>query len=177
MTSEPRSVSHTELPAAPAPPPPSAPGESVQMRVGAQVEPAVVRTAAEAAVKHNTFPSRPGYSRAMTSLETHLHVEAWVKNTTYAKNVWLDLHVYESEAAPVHRATLPLSYARPAGDGGDVFVLDAPVYQGLVATPGSVTLRPDARIVQYRLYSELEGTLYTDGVLHRCELRPDSASG
>ena len=180
MPIDPRPARQTKPAEPPAPllPTPEPPEEeSVRMRAGALVDTSVIRTDSDAAVKHNTFPSRPGYPRAMTSIETHLHVEAWVKNTTYAKNVWVDVHVFESEAEPVHRATLPLAYARPAGDSGDVFVLDSPVFQGLVATPGSVTLRPDARVVQYRLYSELDGTVYTDGVLHRCELRADSASG
>jgi hypothetical protein len=181
MPSDPRPARQPEPADPPVPllPPEATPeaSEPVRPRTGAVVDTTVVRTESDAAVKHNTFPSRPGYPRAMTSLETHLHVEAWVKNSTYAKNVWVDVHVFESHAEPVHRATLPLSYARPAGDGGDVFVLDTALYQGLVATPGSVTLRPDARLVQYRLYGELDGTVYTDGVLHRCELRPDSASG
>ena len=37
--------------------------------------------------------------------------------------------------------------------------------------------RPDARRVQYRVYAELDGRVYTDGVLHECLLKPDSASG
>ena len=159
------------------PPAPSTPADSVRARDGAVVDETIVRTASDAAVKHNIFPSRPGYPSGMTNLQTHLHVEAWVKNTTYAKNAWVDVHVYETEGTPVHTATLPLSYSRPAGDGGDLFMLDTQLYQGLVATPGSVTLRPDVRVVQYRLYCELDGTVYTDGVLHRCELRSDTASG
>ena len=64
----------------------------------------------------------------------------------------------------------------PAGDGGDLFVHDGQLYQGTVATQGSVTPRPDARLVQYRLYVELNGELFTDGVLHHCDLKPDSST-
>ena len=177
MLSDAHPVSPADAADAPAQPPPLPPPESVAIREEAVIEPATVRTAADAAVKHNTFPSRPGYPSGMTSLETHLHVEAWVKNTTYTKHVWVDVHVLEAGNTLVHTATLPLTYSRPAGDGGDIFVLDAPVYHGLVATPGSVELRPDVRRVQYRLYAELAGTVYTDGVLHQCVLRPDYASG
>lgn len=152
------------------------PAGSVSPRAGAVTDEAMIRTAADAAVKHNLFPSRPGYPSGMTSLETHLHVEAWVRNTAYEKHVWVDVHLFEAGDAPVHAATIPLAYTQPAGDGGDLFVLDAPLYQGLIATPGSVTPRPDVRVVQYRLYGQVGGTVYTDGVLHRCELRADHAS-
>ena len=128
------------------------------------------------AVKQNMFTSRPGYAHSMTNMQTHLHVEAWVENTTYTKHVWVDVHVFARDDALVHAATFPLGYARPAGDGGDLFVLESTIYQGLVATPGSVELRPDARLVQYRLYGELDGQVFTDGLLHECALRADSAS-
>jgi hypothetical protein len=173
----------TRVPTAFGPPEPSAvvaptaPAPSVSLRVGALEDDSVVRMAEDAAVKQNTFTSRPGYPSGMALWETHLHVEAWVRNTTYAKYVWVDVHVLAYDGALVRSETLPLRYARPAGDGGDVFVLDSVLYEGSVATPGSVTPRPDVRVVQYRLYCELEGRVYTDGLLHRCELRPDAASG
>ena len=33
--------------------------------------------------------------------------------------------------------------------------------------------RPEARKVQYRLYAEMNGALYTDGILHGHELSED----
>jgi hypothetical protein len=149
----------------------------VSPRDGAVVDPALLRVLQDGAVKYNTFPSRSGYPSGMANLRTHLHIEAWVKNTTFAKHVWVDTHVCTQEGDLVHSETLPLSYARPAGDGGDVFTLDSALYQGLIATPGSVSPRPDARTIQYRVYVKLDGQVFTDGEVHECYLKPDAVSG
>jgi hypothetical protein len=45
---------------------------------------------------------------------------------------------------------------------------------GLTATPGSVSPRPNAWLVQYRLYYAVEGSLYTDAILHQLELGDDA---
>lgn len=156
--------------------PTAEPVSSVSQRSDAEVDPECVRVLQDGAVKYNTFPSRAGYPSGMANLRTHLHVEAWVRNTTFAKNVWADVHVYTHDGALAHSETLPLQYTRPAGDGGDVFTLDSALYQGARATPGSVDLRPDARVIEYRLYSQLEGRTITDGTLHTCYLKPDFAS-
>jgi hypothetical protein len=149
----------------------------VSPRVGVAEDRAAIRVAGDAAVKHNTFPSRPGYPSGMAHWQTHLHVEAWVKNTAYAKTVWADVHVFGHDGALVHSETFPFVYERPAGDGGDVFRFDGVVYEGAIAAGGSVTPRPDVRLVQYRLYGEVGGRVVSDGRLHECELRPDAASG
>jgi len=149
----------------------------VSPRAGAAVDATLLRLRDEAAVKHNTFPSRPGRPSGAAHWQTHLHVEAWVRNTTFAKHVWADVHVFGHDGALVASVTLPLVYERPAGDGGDVFRLDHAVYEGATATPGSVAPRPDVRRVQFRLYCELEGRVVTDGVAHDCVLRPDAVSG
>jgi hypothetical protein len=88
----------------------------------------------------------------------------------------VDVHVFAHDGSVVHAETLPLSFAHSAEVGGDVFVLDAEIYQGSVATPGSVDPKPDARRVHYRLYAELDGRLFTDGILHRCMLKSDAGS-
>jgi hypothetical protein len=155
---------------------PAEPTRSVEPRAGALGDETVVRLSGDAAVKRNTFPSHPGYPSGMADLQTRLHVEAWVRNSSYAKNVWVDVHVFAHDGSLVNAETLPLSYTHAAGDGGDVFVLDAEVYHGSTATPGSVDPRPDARTVHYRLYAELEGQLFSDGVVHRCTLASDAVS-
>ena len=160
-------------------PPPAGPGRAappVSEREGAERVPGAVRVIADAAVKHNTFPSRPGYPSGMAHWETHLHVEAWVPSAPRATNVWLDLHVFGHDGALVHSETLRLDHTRPAGDGGEVFELDRVVYEGATATPGSVTPRPDVRRVQYRLYCERDGGPVTDGRLYECALKPDVSS-
>ena len=155
---------------------PSTSPPSVAPRFASIVDPAVVQLSDEAAVKINAFPNRSGYASGMSSLQTHLHVEAWLKNLTYAKNVWIDVHVLGEGGALLHAETLALRYARPAGDGGDFFVLDCLLYHGSVATEGSVEPRPDARTVQYYLYGEMGGHVFTDDVVHVCVVRPDYES-
>ena len=93
-----------------------------------------------------------------------------------ATRVWADVHVAGHDGSVVHHATLPLERERRV-DGGTVFTVDAPLYQGLVATPGSVNPRPDARAVQYRVYAERDGRVVTDGLVHMCYLRSDAVSG
>ena len=152
------------------------PARAVSPRAGATVDPALLRVRDAAAVKHNTFPSRSGHPSGMAHWQTHLHVEAWVRNATYAKQLWADVHVFGHDGGLVASETCTLVYERPAGDGGDVFRLDCAVYEGTTATPGSAMPRPDVRVVQYRLYAELDGKVYTDGVLHDCLLKADVVS-
>lgn len=147
--------------------------DAVAPRDDARTDPTRLRLRDTAAVKHNTFTSRPGYARSGAHWQTHLHAEAWVPNAAYEKRVWADVHVFGHDGALVARHTVPLAYARPAGDGGDLFQLDQVVYEGATATPGSVTLRPDVRLVQFRLYVDCDGELVTDGVAHTGVLRAD----
>lgn len=149
---------------------------SVRSRAGATVDETTIRMAGEAAVKQNTFPSRPGYSSGSAHWQTHLHLEAWVRNATFAKRLWADVHVFAHDGTLVSSETCPLVYERPAGDGGDLFQLDCVVYEGTTATPGSAEPRPDVRLVQYRLYGEMGGELFTDGLVHECVLRSDVIS-
>jgi hypothetical protein len=146
------------------------------LRYEALAAPEIVRLTDAAAVKVNAFPNHPGRPSSARNLETHLHVEAWVRNDTFTKHVWLDAHVISDHGEIIARGTWPLRYERPAGDGGDVFVFDAVVFQGSIATPGSVTPRPDARHVAFRVYAEMNGRVHTDARAHRCHLLPDQSS-
>ncbi len=152
------------------------PAQHVSPRAGATVDADVVQLREEAAVKHNTFPSWSGHASGGAHWQTHLHVAAWVQNTTYAKSLWADVHVFAHDGTLVSSETCAFTYERPAGDGGDVFVLDCAVYEGATVTPGSATPRPDARVVQYRLYCALGDSVFTDGVLHECLLKSDIIS-
>jgi hypothetical protein len=155
---------------------PDEPTQPVSVRAGAVLDPASVRLSSDAAVKHNTSAGRPGYPSATTHWQTHLHVEVWVRNTSFTKHVWADAHVFGHDGALVQQGTFALAYARPAGDGGDLFQLDQAVYEGATATPGSAGPRPDVRSVQYRLYYQCDDRVLTDGILHDCRLRSDTVS-
>jgi hypothetical protein len=152
------------------------PTQPVSARAGAILDPVSLRLTSDAAVKHNTAAGRPGYPSATTHWQTHLHVEAWVRNASFAKHVWVDAHVFGHDGALVEQGTFALAYARPAGDGGDLFQLDQAVHEGATATPGSAEPRPDVRAVQYRLYYQCDDRVLTDGILHHCQLRSDTVS-
>jgi hypothetical protein len=155
--------------------PASIPAQSVAYRWGAIPSVETVNVFSEAAVKKNVFPALPhGGPPAGTDLRTRLFVQAWVRNLSFTKYVWVDVHVFDVYDALIHSETFPLEYLAPAGGEGDFFVIDRPVYQGSVATPGSVSPRPDARKLQYRLYFETEGRLYSDAVLHQHPLPEDA---
>jgi hypothetical protein len=158
--------------------PPASPDAAppVSPRAGAGVDPTKLRVSDDAAVKHNTFPSWSGHPSGRAHWQTHLHVEAWVQNTTYAKHLWADVHVFGHDGALVASQTCAFEYGRPAGDGGDLFRLDCAVYEGTTVTPGSAERRPDVRRVQYRVYCELDGRVFTDGLLHECLLHSDVVS-
>jgi hypothetical protein len=155
---------------------PAAPTQPVRDRAGSIVDPAALRLTSAAAVKHNTSASRPGYASATSRWRTHLHVEAWVRNASFTKRVWADAHVFANDGALVGSGTFALAYARPAGDGGDLFQLDAAMHEGPTTTPGSAEPRCDVRAVQYRLYYQYDDRVLTDGILHDCQLRSDSVS-
>jgi hypothetical protein len=147
-----------------------APTDAVILREGAVVARGVVNVVGEGAVKSNTFPDPAGQG---TRLETRLVVVAWVRNDAFAKSVWMDVHVFDPDNRVIEAKTAPLEYAGPSEGRGDLFEFDRVIYLGSVASPGSMSRRPEARKVQYRLYAEMNGKLYTDGVLHGHELSED----
>ena len=146
------------------------PTDAVILREGAIVARGVVNVVGEGAMKSNTFPDPAGQG---TRLETRLVVVAWVRNDAFAKSVWMDVHVFDPNNRVIEGQTAPLEYAGPSEGGGDLFEFDRVIYLGSVASPGSMSLRPEARKVQYRLYAEMNGKLSTDGVLHGHELSED----
>jgi hypothetical protein len=150
------------------------PLQPVSYRTGAVRSLEMVNTAADAATKRNVFPRRTQELAGGSDFQTWLTLTAWVNNVAFTKNVWVDVHVFDAADALLHSETLTLGYLEPAAGGGDLFVLDGKIYQGSMATPGSVSPRPDARLVQYRLYYEVNGQLFTDAILHQHELPEDA---
>ena len=154
---------------------PGGPARPVARREGAIPSLEVVNALGSGARKLNTFTQPPSDPRAGLDMETHLSVEAWVRNLAYEKSAWIDVHVFDAGDALIHAETLTLGYAGPAEGRGDRFAFDGRVYQGVQATPGSAEPRPDARKVQFRLYVELAGRVWTDAILHQHEVPPDGA--
>jgi hypothetical protein len=143
--------------------------ESLHLRGGAVVDASAISVTDDAAVKANALPGG-------ASLQTSLHVVARVKPSLDVGQVWIDVHFFDGEAALIHGDTLPLRHTGASAEGEALFALDGMLYQGTVATPGSVSPKPDVRTVQYRLYCEVGDLVLTDGVLHRCELATDAVS-
>lgn len=150
------------------------PSDSLRPRRDAVVDATVVSVEQDAAVKANAFAGRPGYPSKGASLQTSLHVAARVRRAAEPSNVWIDVHFFEADATLIHGDTLPLRHVGPIDDAHDLFALDGTLYQGSVATPGSVTPRPDVRLVEYRVYCETGDRVVTDGIVHRCELATDA---
>lgn len=151
------------------------PGQPVSYRAGAVTSPEVVNVLEHSAVKVNVFPSRPqGGPRQGMDLQTLLKVTAWVRETYFGANAWIDIHVFDGADRLIHSETLTLPYT----GFGPVFRygFSGKVYQGSTATPGSVQPRPEARKIQYRLYYDVNHQVFTDGILHQLPLREDALS-
>jgi hypothetical protein len=145
------------------------PLNSVGFRAGAVPSKEAVTVIDEAASKTNATASATGVG---LDLETVLSVLARIR-LGGPEHVWMDIHVFDDEDEVIRSETLGLCHV-PAADDADLYGFEGTVYRGTGASPGSVWLAPDARKVQYRLYSEVAGAVYSDGLLHQHDLPPDS---
>ena len=148
------------------------PAQPESFRTGALRDPSVVNVVNWTATK---LDSPLGTSSEGSQLETHLSLTAWVKNIQYQKNVWIDFHVFDGGDSLVHSETIPLSYYQPGGGGGDLFIFDQRVLKGSGGLPGAVWPRPDARLLEFRLYCEVGGNLFSDGYLYQSKVQADAA--
>lgn len=150
------------------------PQDQVRYRDGAIPRLDLVNVVDQFAIKRNVFPSRPNGSPDGKDLRTSLTLRVWVKNVAYAKDVWADLHVFDRSGTRIVATTFGLAWEGSASGAGDLFRFDGEIYHGMTATPGSVSPKPNAWLVQYRLYYAAKGQTYTDAILHQLEL-PDDA--
>ncbi len=148
------------------------PLESVHFRTGAVPSRETAVVVEEAATKRNAKAS--GSAGVGLDLETVLSMQAWVRTVDEPAYAWTDVHVFDDCDRLIRSETLPLRHLRPAEDGGAVYGCEGTVYRGTGASPGSVWLAPDARKLQYRLYYESGGTVYSDGLLRQHDLPADS---
>ena len=150
------------------------PTECVRLRAGAVRNPAMVVLLEESATKINTKASGAPGGGVGLDLETVLSVRAWVGSGD-TQHGWLDLHIFDECDRLIQSETLPMKHLSTDKDGGSVFGFDGNVYRGTGASPGSVWLAPDAHKLQYRLYAEVDGTVFTDDVLRQHEVPADRA--
>lgn len=149
------------------------PLDSVGFRTGAVANQDMLAVLDESATKTNAKSSEFEHNGVGLDLEIMLSVKAWARDAGDDRYSWVDLHVFDDGDTLIRSETLPLKYAGTADDGY-LFDFDGSVYRGTGASPGSVWLAPDARKVQYRLYYEVAGTVYSDGLLRQHDLPPDS---
>ena len=90
-----------------------------------------------------------------------LSVVAWVRNIAYDKDVWMDLSLLEGDTEVLHTESVPLAYQEPAEGGGDFFAVGA-----AVPAPKAASGTSPASTLQYRIYAQMNGQLFTDGILH-----------
>jgi hypothetical protein len=152
--------------APPTPVAPSGPSQPVRYRTGA-IHASENAQVLEAFSEKRLRPIGDQSVPEGGQIEVWLSIEARVSNLTYAKNVWVDLHLFDESDGLVWSETRPLSYRGPADSGSDLFSMREYVYHGTGATPGSVWRRPDIRKAQFRLYCEMAGCAYSDGILHQ----------
>jgi hypothetical protein len=147
----------------------SVPEASVVLRPDARVDPARIHVIDDAASKGQTSIGAGG-----SRLQTDLVVRARLDTIDRSAAAWADVHVFDAAGELISVDTIGLQEsAEPTDD--TVRVWDGDVYQGSGGGSGmGVWSRPDAHTVQYRLYSEVDGNLYTDGVLHEFDVPADA---
>jgi len=89
-----------------------------------------------------------------------LSILAWVRNVTYDKDVWIDLYVL-GPGGVLHAETIPLDYQEAAEGGGDFFAAGA-----AVPAPKAGPEDSSMGTMQFRVYCQMSGQLFTDGILH-----------
>ncbi|MGI9079618.1 MAG: hypothetical protein ACR2GF_02135 [Acidimicrobiales bacterium] len=150
------------------------PLESVAFREGAVPRPDMVSVIDETATKENAKPPGPTGDAAGLELETKLSLQAWVRNVDPVKHSWVDLHVFDENDQLIRAETQALDWLKAAGDDGDIFGFEGSIFRGTGAVGGSVWFGEDVRKLQYRLYYEVNGTVFSDGVLRQHEVTADS---
>jgi len=144
------------------------PEQSVVMRPEAAVDPATIRVVGDSATKQQT-----GSHGA--ALQTAVSMRAQIGQASCRLRAWADVHVFDASDELIHTGTIALEGPEAVPAPGQERAWRADVYQGSGGGSGAgVWSRPDAHTVQYRLYCQLEGTLYTDGILHQFDVPADT---
>ncbi|TMK53524.1 MAG: hypothetical protein E6G66_01770 [Actinobacteria bacterium] len=148
---------------------PGSASSPVEVRSGATVSPEMVNVF-EQAVSPGAAPGlrlvRLGDRPSGEAIA--LSILAWIRNVAYDKDVWIDLYVL-GPGGVLHAETIPLDYQEPAEGGGDFFAAGA-----AVPAPKAGPEDSSMGTLQFRVYCEMSGQLFTDGILHshRIEATP-----
>ncbi|MDQ6726186.1 MAG: hypothetical protein M3066_08500 [Actinomycetota bacterium] len=148
------------------------PLQSVAFRDGAVPMSGRMTVLTEIATKENAKDDPDGAGSGL-DLHTTLSVRTTVHDLGTVQHTWVDLHVFDEHDELIRSETLPLHPVGVKG-GPEEYGFDGSVYRGTGASPGSVWLAPDARKVQFRLYCEVNGTVFSDGLLRQHDVPSDS---
>jgi hypothetical protein len=144
-------------------------GPPMDLRPGASISPEIVNvfeegvSAGAAGLRLAPLHGRPAGEAIAVS------VRAWVRNLAYDKDLWIDLCLTEHDDV-LHSETLNLGYQEPAEGGGDFFTVGA-----AIPAPRAAMAAPTPRTVLYRLYSQMNGQVFSDGILHQHEIHTTPA--
>lgn len=146
------------------------PEQSVALRPEAIIDPSRIEVVQDAAAKAQTGTGLSG-----STLRTDLRVSAQIARPTELTTAWADIHVFDATCDLIHAETIALHRPEPVSAEKVTHTWSANVYQGSGGgSGGGVWSRPDAHSVQYRLYCQIGNQVFTDGVLHQFDVRPDA---
>ena len=146
------------------------PEQSVALRSEAIIDPGRIEVVQDAAAKAQTSTGLTG-----SALRTDLRVSAQITRPTDLTTAWADIHVFDATCELIHSETIALHRPESLSDDKIMHTWTASVYQGSGGGSGAgVWSRPDAHSVQYRLYCQIGEQVFTDGILHQFEVRPDA---
>jgi hypothetical protein len=90
-----------------------------------------------------------------------------------AADMWADVHVFDAAGELIRARSVAFRPPERTADPA-LRVWEDEVYQGSGGGSGmGEWSRPDAHTVQYRLYCQVRGQLFTDGVLHQFDVPAD----
>ena len=108
-----------------------------------------------------------------TSVRTLLTVRALAGDSAATAHTWADIHVFDAAGELIQAGSAALKQPGQSADPA-LRVWEDEVYQGSGGGSGmGVWSRPDAHTVQYRLYCQVLGQVFTDGVLHQFAVPAD----
>jgi hypothetical protein len=141
------------------------PKRSVAARPDTLVDPGKIRVVQDAASKEEAGRGK--------SMRTLLVVRALTEDPAAVADTWADVHVFDAAGELIHAGSVAFTRPEQAADPA-LRVWEDEVYQGSGGGSGmGAWSRPDAHTVQYRLYCQVRGQVFTDGVLHQFEVPAD----
>ncbi len=146
------------------------PEPSVALRPATRLDPGRVQVVEDAASKGQAPMGSTG-----SALQTALSIRARIAAAPAVDAVWADVHVFDATGELIHSGTVPLHERQPLEGNTTMVAWSAEIYQGSGGGSGlGVWSRPDAHLVQYRLYCQIGEEVLTDGVLHEFDVPPDA---